>query len=77
MTGEFISRESGDIGEREESGCDGRILGIMNSGMCSIRTGRRSTCRRCSLVNGWRSASRAGKRLKWRMVVGEQRASHA
>jgi len=33
MTGEFISRENGDFGEREESSCDGRILGIRNSGM--------------------------------------------
>jgi hypothetical protein len=33
MTGEFISRENGDCGEREGSCCDGRTLGIMNSGL--------------------------------------------
>ena len=30
-----------------------------------------------SLANGWRSASRAGEKLELRVVVGEQRASHA
>jgi len=30
-----------------------------------------------SLANGWRSASRAGENLKRKVVVEEQRASHA
>ena len=40
MTGEFISRENGDFGERGESDCDGRILGIRNSGLRKIYTHR-------------------------------------
>ena len=31
MIGEFVSRENGSCGGREESGCDGRILGMMNN----------------------------------------------
>jgi len=33
MTGEFISRENGGVGEREKSGCDGRTLGTLNNGL--------------------------------------------
>ena len=31
----------------------------------------------CNLANGWRSASRAGEKLKRGVVVVEQMASHA
>ena len=79
MMGEFISRENGGVGEREKSGCDGRTLGTFEQRPAGgyIRTGRRSTWMSCSLANGWRSASRAGEKLEWRVAVGEQRASHA
>ena len=33
MTGEFISSENGDVGERGKSGWDGRILGTRNNGL--------------------------------------------
>lgn len=33
MVGAFITRESGGCGEREESCCDGRTLGLMNNGL--------------------------------------------
>jgi hypothetical protein len=46
------------------------------AGKC-IRTGRRSTCMSCRFANGWRSASRAGEKLKVWVVVEEERASQA
>ena len=33
MTGEFISRENGDVGERGKTGWDGRTLGTLNNGL--------------------------------------------
>jgi len=33
MTGEFISRENGGFGEREEYSCGGRTLGILSNGL--------------------------------------------
>lgn len=45
MTGEFISRENGDCGEKEESDLYERVLATMNGVLRGkrIRTGRRST----------------------------------
>lgn len=31
----------------------------------------------CNFENGCKSASKAGKKLKWRVAVEEERASHA
>ena len=59
MTGEFISRENGDFGEREKSDYDGRTLGTLNNGL------------RADIYAP--GAAQRGCVVAWRMVGGRRR----